>query len=904
MAMPLFAKEAVSIGILAYRPKPQTLEQWMPLATALNKAFPDYEFSVHAYDYDELSSAVSKRQIKFILTNPGHYVRLAYQNGLTTPLATLITLENGRPNTLFGGVIFARADRNDIQKLQDIRGKTISAVFTDSLGGYQAQAYELSKAGLSIQNDIRLVLTGMPHDKVIESVLSGRADVGFVRSGLLEQLEREGVLDLTKVKIINQKTYPDFPVRVSTRLYPEWPFASLPYTDKKLKHEVAAFLLNADHDKALVKALNIDGFDVPSNYSPVVDVMRELAVPPFDARPTFTLKDIWTQYPWQISAALIAALLIIFQWFSVLILNRRLESEKHEVRKNIEALHESERRWQFALEGAGDGVWDWNIPTGKVIFSDKWKEMLGYRAAEIGGDLEAWNKCVHPDDLPGAMASMQAYWKGLSRTYVHEHRVICKDGSIKWILDRGMIVSRDAEGNPLRLVGTYSDMTSRRNAEEEIKNLAFYDPLTRLPNRRLLLDRLNQALANSARSGRQGALLFIDLDDFKTLNDTLGHDIGDLLLKQVAERLSACVREGDTVARLGGDEFVIVLEDLSEQILLAAPQIEVIGEKLLASLIQPYRLAGNEQHSSSSIGATLFHGHDLTVDELLKQADIAMYEAKKAGRSALRFFDPQMQANITARVLLETELRKALENNQFQLYYQIQVDSRPRAIGAEALIRWMHPRLGVVSPLVFIPLAEETGMILPIGSWVLETACAQLKAWEGRPDTRGLQLAINVSALQFRQVDFVEQVCAALRQSAISPDRLKLELTESLVLADIDDTVNKMNSLREIGVHFSMDDFGTGYSSLSSLKKLPLTQLKIDQSFVRDVTTDQDDAVIVQTIIAMARNLGIDVIAEGVETEEQRAFLEANDCSVFQGYLFSKPVPLDAFEALLALYEA
>ncbi len=448
-------------------------------------------------------------------------------------------------------------------------------------------------------------------------------------------------------------------------------------------------------------------------------------------------------------------------------------------------------------------------------------------------------------------------------------------------------------------VGSHVDMTERKAAEEEVKNLAFYDPLTRLPNRRLLLDRLDHALASSARSGREGALMFIDLDNFKTLNDTLGHDIGDLLLKHVAQRLESCVRDGDTVARMGGDEFVVMLEDLSKDSLEAAAQTESIGEKILVTLNQPYQLATHECHSTPSIGATLFTNHPLGVDVLFKQADIAMYQSKKAGRNTLRFFDPKMQDIVNVRASLESELRKALDSQQFHLYYQVQMDISLRPFGAEALIRWAHPERGMVSPAQFIPLAEETGLILPIGQWVLETACAQLKAWQQDALTRDLVLAVNVSAKQFRQTDFVAQVQAAVQRHAITPKRLKLELTESLLLDDIEETIATMNTLKEIGVTFSLDDFGTGYSSLQYLKQLSLDQIKIDQSFVRDLALDSSDRAIVRTIIAMAHGLILDVIAEGVETEDQLQFLQQEGCTQYQGYLFGRPVPIEQFEELL-----
>lgn len=460
-------------------------------------------------------------------------------------------------------------------------------------------------------------------------------------------------------------------------------------------------------------------------------------------------------------------------------------------------------------------------------------------------------------------------------------------------------VVQDLNNTITNYVATFNDITISKAAEEEIKNLAFYDPLTQLPNRRLLIDRLTHALGTCARGRRQGALLFIDLDHFKTLNDTLGHGVGDLLLNQVAARLRLCVREGDTVARLGGDEFVVMLEDLSENPLEAAAHTETIGEKLLEALNQPYQLEARKYHSTASIGATLFNDLQSNIDELLKQADIAMYQAKTAGRNTLRFFDPKMQEAINARVILESELRKAIDQSEFQLHYQIQVNHLGQALGAEALIRWIHPEQGLISPIKFIPLAEETELIIPIGQWVIENACAQLKAWQQNPLTAKLMLSVNVSAKQFRQDDFVSKVHQAVHQSAIEPNTLKLELTESILLENIESTISTMHALKEIGVSFSLDDFGTGYSSLQYLKRLPLDQLKIDQSFVRDLVSDSSDRTIVRTIIAMAKNLNLEVIAEGVETYDQQQILLNNDCYIFQGYLFGKPLKLEQFEAQL-----
>jgi diguanylate cyclase (GGDEF)-like protein/PAS domain S-box-containing protein len=453
------------------------------------------------------------------------------------------------------------------------------------------------------------------------------------------------------------------------------------------------------------------------------------------------------------------------------------------------------------------------------------------------------------------------------------------------------------DGKVTNYVASFIDISQRKSAEDEIKHLAFYDPLTGLPNRRLLLDRLRHALAASARNETVGALLFIDLDNFKTLNDTLGHDKGDLLLESVSRRLIASVREHDTVARLGGDEFVVMLENLSEDPKDAAGEAGLVGEKILLAIDEPHHLAGLTHHSTASIGIALFAQQTDTVDELLRRADLAMYQAKAAGRNTLRFFDPEMQASVTARATLDNELRIAVDAGQFLLHYQAQVADDGRLTGAEVLIRWQHPERGMTFPGSFIPEAEETGLILPIGNWVLQTACTQLAIWAKQPKMAQLTLAVNVSALQFRHADFVQQVLAALEHTGANPKKLKLELTESLLVNDVEDIIAKMSALKARGVCFSLDDFGTGYSSLSYLKRLPLDQLKIDQSFVRDILIDPNDAVIAKTIIALADSLGLTVIAEGVETEAQRDFLARQGCLAYQGYLFSHPLALTAFEA-------
>ncbi len=481
---------------------------------------------------------------------------------------------------------------------------------------------------------------------------------------------------------------------------------------------------------------------------------------------------------------------------------------------------------------------------------------------------------------------------------------LSKDTTGKIALPEIERLHRHSKGELGRIAGTLlifrNAIERQRQAEDEAFQLAFYDPLTRLPNRRQLLDRLRHLLSLGERHSGYSALLQLDLDHFKRINDTRGHAVGDALLVDVAARLQPLLQPSDTLARVSGDDFCILLETIGTSRRAAAAQVEQLATGILQALQAPFALDNEPAHFiTASIGITLFQTNVSGPDEPLQHAEAAMYEAKKAGRNTVRFFDPGIQQMLQDRLVLESALRQALERQELQLFYQLQVHAQGQAVGVEGLLRWQHPARGRVSPAEFIPLAEESGLILPIGQWVLKTACQQLRAWADQPHRRHLSVSVNVSARQFRQPGFADDVRQVLETTGADPRLLKLELTESTVLEDVEATIEKMQQLRALGVRFSLDDFGTGYSSLHYLKRLPLDQLKIEQSFVRDIITDADDAVIVQTIIAMSHALGIEVIAEGVETEAQQSVLQEQGCHFYQGYLFGRPVPIDELEPQL-----
>ncbi|MEE9355740.1 MAG: EAL domain-containing protein [Methylococcaceae bacterium] len=566
---------------------------------------------------------------------------------------------------------------------------------------------------------------------------------------------------------------------------------------------------------------------------------------------------------------------------------QRLEDEK--------ALLVSEARFKHINEATGGYIWEITPDCRYSYVSENCLAVKGYPSKALLKHMPY--EFMLEEDIEATRRTVQEAidCKG---TFELTHRNITADGHILWEEVKGIVILDDDE-NVIGLRGEGVSINERKEAEAQIEQLAFYDPLTNLPNRRLLIDRLQQDLALALRHNNYGALLFLDLDDFKTINDALGHTFGDMLLCQVAQRLSSQLRTEDTVARVGGDEFVILLPELDKRSDIAAKLAYTIATKVLEAFSMPCDLQGHEYHITPSIGVTLFPEQEQTAEVLLKQADSAMYKSKNDGRNTISFYNPSMQSEADARLAMEKSLRQAVNMDEFELYYQKQVNKKGQLIGAETLLRWNHPEKGVISPSTFIPLAEETGLIFDIGLWVLQSACQQMKYWSDSYPQKLPQLSVNISSRQFRQTDFVEQVLRTIQQTGINPDQLVLEITEGVTIENVQDAIQKMRKLKAVGVSFSIDDFGVGYSSLSYLRQLPLDELKIDRSFIEDIEIDPNDATIVETIISMARHLDLAVIAEGVERKAQLEFLNENGCPAYQGYYFSRPVSAGEFTDLL-----
>jgi diguanylate cyclase (GGDEF)-like protein/PAS domain S-box-containing protein len=998
--------QTVHIGVFAFRSIEQTHAQWAPTITALQAALPGHHLTLRVMAVDALTDAITREEVDFVLTQPEHYVRIRFQYGLSA-IATLMPIVKGSPVNQFGGVIFVRADRTDIRTLQDVRGKRVVGTYEQALGAYRMQQWTLYKAGIRLPSDVRSQhFTGPPQDKTVMEVLEGKADVGFVRTGVLESMARDGKLMLSDVFVLNQQGPDVFPLLLSTELYPEWAFVARRGLPDDLVKAVTLALLSIEPDSEAAIAGRYYGFSPPGDYAPIEAMLQRLRVDP-GRLDGFDLSDILNKYALHLGvffgALLFASVAIMVRLQHDRLRLRRAGQERSLLLSSLgegvygvdtrglctfinpAALNMLEMTEADVIGKNQHDVFHHHYPDGRhypsqdcpifktvatgqeyrgeewffrrsgtlfpVLFTSKplmdphgrpqgavvsfqdisdrkkaeeeqrlaavafetqegivitdahsrilrvnnaFTQLTGYTAQEALGQTPAMLKSGKHDE-----AFYRRLWSDLQKNGRWQGEIWNrrKNGEIypEWLT---ITAVQTDQGAVCHYVAAFLDISERKASEARLEYLTLYDSLTDLPNRRLFNDRLHQSLANSARTHLFSALLFIDLDNFRHINDTMGHTYGDAVLLSVSERLQAVLGPEVTLARLGGDDFIILFEALGRDLSEVAAHVEQQAEGLLETLAQPHLISGLSCHCCASIGINLFMGADANEETVIRQSELAMYQAKESGRNTVRFFDPTVQDAVIHRMNLESDLRQALRKNEFTLFYQPQVSADNGIIGAEALLRWKQPVRGWVSPGLFIPLAERSGLILPIGAWVLKTACMQLAIWASCPVRSRWTLAVNISARQFHLPDFVAHVRQTLRSTGANPLRLKLELTESQLIEDVERTIQKMEDLRGLGLSLSLDDFGTGYSSLAYLQRLPLSQLKIDQSFVRDLEDAKNSGAIVQAIIAMARSLKLDVIAEGVETPLQKAMLKQWGCEQYQGYYFHRPMPLEQLDAL------
>ncbi|MDO8287287.1 MAG: EAL domain-containing protein [Rhodoferax sp.] len=1110
---PAWADTGLRLGVLAFRPKAQVLLQWQPLAVHLQAAL-GRPVALSVYDLTELETAVAANAVDVVLTTPSHFIALKQRHGLSAPLATQITRAGGRDLSVFGGVAFTRADRADINKLADLVGKRIAIPSIDFTGGYQMQAFEMLESGLPPPDPARLLTTGMPLDLTVEAVLTGQADAGFVRTGILEALVQEGKLDLARIKIIHPLDEPPFPFMRSTRLYPEWPVVVMPQVDEGLARQLAVALLSLPADSAAAHAAGIAGFSIPADYNGVQTMMQRLRVPPFDAAPDFTLTDLWRRHSgWLIAVMGLLALASAGVAASLVIQNSRVL--RSQTRYRAESQRVSEIIW-----GTNTGTWEWNVPSGEVVLNERWAEIMGYTLAEIAPvNIHTWMQRAHPDDLQLSGEMVERCFHKDIENYTCEIRMRHKNGGWVWSLNRGRVVEWGADGKPLRMSGTLADITARKRSElrqqhhnrilamlaekqslsavlramaidmeanspgarcsiwlkddegyqpparqdsgacwsqpivssdgrvlgtialyfgqprsptsqdlqlledegrlaalviettrsvanlqlaasvftharegimiadangnildvndtftlitgysrseiigqnprilrsgrqdpefyrlmwktlaerghwsgeiwnrrksgeiyaealtisavrdatggvsnyvalftditsikehqRQLEHFAHFDALTGLPNRVLLADRLQQAILQSQRRDQSLAVLYLDLDGFKAVNDEQGHGVGDELLIALAQRMKAALRDGDTLARIGGDEFVAVLADLQQ-----ARDCEAVINRLLQAAAEPVVLGDTVLQVSASIGVTQYPQDASDADQLMRHADQAMYIAKLGGKNRCHHFDVAQDTAVKTRHEDLEHIRMALDQGEFVLYYQPKVNMKSGdVIGAEALIRWRHPERGLLPPAAFLPVIENHPISVEVGEWVIDTALSQMDTWIAQ----GLRfpVSVNIGVRQLQQGDFVSRLTTLLlAHPNVPPLSLELEVLETSAMEDIGHVSAVMQACRALGVGFALDDFGTGYSSLTYLKHLPAELLKIDQSFVRDMLDDPDDLAIVESVIGLAAAFRRNVIAEGVETAPHGDLLLTLGCELAQGYGIARPMP-------------
>lgn len=882
--------ETINIGILAYRNENTTSKRWHPLITYLNQKIPNHHFQLVTGNYTKLNQLIQQNKIDFLLTQPSHYVALTYRHNLSSPLVSMLNKEGEKGQSVFGGVIFTLADNKHIQHLADIRDKTIATPSKKSLGAFQMQIYELMQQGvIRKESDLTLTETGLPQISAIHAVLNKTADIGFVRSGVLEKLFKETKLRPEQLKIIHQQEFANFPLISSTQLYPEWPFASFQHTDKSLSKEVTIALLSIENQSELAKHLNISGFTIAENYRTIDQLLRALHLPPFDQEKIITLLDVWQQWQKTIHlSAYIVLLIVLLITVHLYKKNKTLNSLKHRlIESNLQL-----QKLNIAVDQSPIRIIITDVK-GRIGYANRaTEEQSGFSFSELHNKTP---NIFSSGEIPSHI--FQELWKTVKRGNVwHGDLINLSKTGQRQLLKTTITPIKDDRQKITGFLSIQRDITQEQESQDKIRRLAYYDRLTGLANRQLLEKRLYEEIANNLYqdlanipSDQHFYLILINIDQFKIINDANGKTIGDRLLKKFSERLKEFVTNNDLLARLTADEFAI---------LCALPnhkqdhkEVQQKSEQILHRLKAPFEIQGQDILLSNSIGITPIFKNEDSVNEILKYADTALHSAKAKGGNQMQLFDKSLEQRAVEHFQIEQNLKTALKQHQFTLHYQPQVNSEGELIGVESLIRWQHPEKGFIPPTKFIPIAEQSDLIIDIGYWVLQEACkASVHAYQ---NGLSYNLSVNISPRQLLQQDFCQRLLTILADYQMPADHLTLEITEGLFLHDLAEILPVMHQLAPLGIMFSIDDFGTGYSSLAYLKNLPVTEIKIDRSFIHQIVTDRNDAVLVESILSIAEHMGFTVVAEGIETEQQAEFFKHRDNVLFQGYLYGKPVPYE-----------